>query len=127
MHTKRLYGIRGAVCTENNPDELRHAVCALIREIFEKNAIEEEEDIVSLQFTLTQDLDCLNPAAALRQDGLCTHTALFCSAEPQISGSMPKTIRVLITAYCSGKPVHVYAGEAQKLRPDLAKTGSGRQ
>lgn len=119
MHTKRLYGIRGAVCTENTPDELRQAVCTLVRGLFEKNNIV-EEDIVSLHFTLTHDLDCLNPAAALRQSGLCTHTALFCSAEPPITGALAKTVRVLITAYSAQKPVHLYQGKARELRPDLS-------
>ncbi len=124
MHTKRLYGIRGAVCTENKPDALKEAVCTLMRELFEKNGIEDEENIVSVQFTVTSDLDCLNPAAALRQGGMCTRTPLFCAAEPHIEGALPKTVRVLITAYltvCDAdkKPVHIYLGEAQKLRPDL--------
>ncbi|WP_428768507.1 chorismate mutase [Treponema sp. HNW] len=124
MHTKRLYGIRGAVCTENRPDAVKDAVCTLIRGLFEKNGISDEDDIVSVQFTVTDDLDCLNPAAALRREGLCARTPLFCAAEPRIKGALPKTVRVLITAYlavCDAdkKPVHLYLGEAQKLRPDL--------
>lgn len=121
MHTKRLYGIRGAVCTENKPDELKAAVSTLVRELFEKNGIEDEEDIVSVQFTVTGDLDCLNPAAALRREGLCTRTPLFCAAEPHVQGALAKTVRVLITAYlnCGTKAVHLYLGEAKKLRPDL--------
>lgn len=122
MHTKRLYGIRGAVCTENKPDALKTAVCTLIRELFEKNGIIDEDDIVSVQFTVTSDLDCLNPAAALRSQGVCMRVPLFCAAEPRIKGMLPKTVRVLITVYLNSgsKTVHIYLGEAQKLRPDLS-------
>lgn len=121
MDEKRLYGIRGAVCTENTAEKLQKSVTDVIKLIFEKNNLC-EKDIVSVQFTLTADLDCLNPASALRNSGLCTQVPLFCAAEPPVKGSLAHTVRVLITAYLSEKPVHVYIGGAEKLRPDLNAT-----
>ena len=71
MQDKRLYGIRGAVCTENTAENMQKAVADLMGRIFEKNALR-EDDIVSVQFTLTGDLDCANPASVLRKSSLCT-------------------------------------------------------
>ncbi len=118
MQDKRLYGIRGAVCTENTAENMQKAVADLMGRIFEKNALR-EDDIVSVQFTLTGDLDCANPASVLRKSGLCTGVPLFCAAEPAVKGALAHTVRVLVIAYSGSKPVHVYLGEAQKLRPDL--------
>lgn len=120
MSEKRLHGIRGAWCTQNTEEAIAKDVSAMIRLIFQKNSVC-EEDIVSVQFTVTSDLDALNPAAALRKEGLCTHCALFCSLEPQVKNSLNHTIRVLITAYSENAPVHIYGGGAEVLRPDFAQ------
>ncbi len=119
---KRLYGIRGAWCTKNSHESIRSDVKSMLTLILEKNNLL-EDDIVSIHFTMTNDLDVLNPAAALRKEGLCLNTALFCSCEPQVENSLPRTIRVLITAYLDEKPLHVYGGGAEVLRPDFAKKG----
>ncbi len=120
MDTKRLYGIRGAWCTANNEEAMRRDVSAMVGGILKENSLD-ENDIVSIQFTVTNDLDAMNPAAALRKEGLCLHSALFCALEPFVKNSLPCTIRVLITAYLSKKPTHVYGGGAEVLRPDFAK------
>ncbi len=122
MNSKRLYGIRGAWCTENTEVSIRRDVKEMVSQILKRNSLE-EEDIVSIQFTVTTDLDCLNPAAALRREGLCLNSALFCSVEPSVQGSLPTTVRVLITAYADRKPEHVYGGGAEILRPDFSKKG----
>lgn len=122
INKKRLYGIRGAVCTENVVSSIQESVAQLAKEIYQKNKLN-EEDIVSIQFTMTSDLNVLNPAAALRKAGYGTQCALFCSAEPFIEGGLKKVIRVLITTYLDDKPVHVYTGGAEVLRPDyVSKT-----
>jgi chorismate mutase len=124
MNTKRLYGIRGAVCAENTADSVFKAVDTLCSRVFAENALQ-SDDIVSIQFTLTADLTALNPAAALRRSSVgagLSKCALFCSVEPAIAGSLPHVIRLLITAYLpeGSEPVHVYTGGAEVLRPDLA-------
>ena len=48
MQDKRLYGIRGAVCTENTAEDMQKAVADLMGRIFEKNALC-EDDIVSVR------------------------------------------------------------------------------
>ncbi len=119
---KRLYGIRGAWCTENTIESIRKDVKSMLTQILDKNILL-EDDIVSIQFTLTNDLTVINPAAALRKEGLCLNTALFCSCEPLVENSLPRTIRVLVTAYLHEKPVHIYGGGAEVLRPDFVEKG----
>lgn len=114
----RLYGIRGAVCAENTQEDIVTKVGDLYSHIITQNDLF-EENIVSIQFTVTPDLTVINPASALRQAGYAKKVALFCSAEPLVNNGLPKVIRVLITAYLEKKPVSVYLHGAQKLRPDL--------
>lgn len=122
MNEKRLYGIRGAWCTKNVEDIFEHDVYKMIESILIKNSLI-ECDIVSIQCTVTADLNVLNPATALRRKGLCTNTALFCALEPAIKGSLSHTVRVLVTAYLDNPPVHIYGGGAEALRPDFANKG----
>lgn len=115
MKNKRLYGIRGACCVENELENIKQNVCDMYLSILQKNQIN-EDDIVSIQFTLTDDLDVLNPATALRKQGFAKEVALFCMKEPNIKGSMQKVIRILVTAYSSKKPEFVYLNGAERLR-----------
>lgn len=110
--------MRGAVCCVNTAESIQDAAASLYREILEKNSIE-EADIISIQFTVTADLNAMNPATALRREGFALSAPLFVSLEPQVENSLPGTIRVMITFYGSEKPVAVYIRGAQALRPDL--------
>ena len=128
MSDLRIYSIRGATCAENSADSIKTAVGELCKNIFALNDVSQNE-LVNIQFTVTPDLDTLNPAAALRNSctGLDTSKVpLFCSAEPVIKGMLPKVIRVMVTLY---KPQgfianNVYINGAQVLRPDLAGDSS---
>lgn len=78
---------------------------------------------------MTGDLDALNPAAALRRSecgDVVKTAALFCSAEAPVQGGLPRTIRLLITAYMEegSIPVHSYTGGAEVLRPDFVQAGN---
>lgn len=122
--SKRLYGIRGAVCAENTCLSIQKETVEMIEKIIKENNLI-SDDIVSLQFTLTKDLDEKNPAAALRlgiKDFDFSSVALFCSQEAFIKGGMEKVIRVLVTCYMEEgkKPFHVYLNGAEKLRPDFS-------
>lgn len=92
----------------------------VISSLMEKNAIE-EENIVSLVFSQTSDLDVANPAAALRKTGRFAWVPLFCTQEPEYEGSLPFMLRVLVTfdGDREKKTVPVYLGDAVKLRNDL--------
>lgn len=121
MWDRKLIGLRGASCiAEDSAEAVEAAVSALFRELYDKNRIN-EKNIVSIQFTLTPDIQSMNPAAALRKAGFGRSCPLFCSQEPVINGMLPKTVRVLITLYSRKKPVPVYINGAERLRPDLCK------
>ncbi|HPS43629.1 MAG TPA: chorismate mutase, partial [Treponemataceae bacterium] len=117
----RLYAVRGAVCCENTAESVSSLVPLLYREILDRNAIAESA-IVSVIFSVTNDLTALNPATAIRKAGLARAVPLFASAEPFIENYLPRVIRVLITFYGDKAPVAVYLNGAEVLRPDLAGT-----
>ena len=122
---KRLAAFRGAICVENTAESITENVCLMCRELFSLNKIQ-AEDIVSLQFTITDDITVLNPATALRR-GDCgldiTQVPLFCSQEAKIDGGMKFVVRALLTAY-NDKDIerrNVYLNGAEKLRPDFSR------
>ena len=120
----RLYGIRGATGAENSKESIISNVQQMCGAIFLKNKLK-ENNIVSIQFTITKDLTAMNPAAALRKGGDCgidvSKVPLLCSAEQEIDGSPEKMIRVLVTSYADENTEihHVYINGGEKLRPDL--------
>lgn len=118
---KRLAAFRGAVCVENTAESITENVCLMCRELFARNNIK-AEDIVSLQFSITDDITKLNPATALRR-GDCgldvSQIPLFCTQEAKIEGGMKLVVRALLTAYAEGgaERRNVYLNGAEKLRP----------
>ncbi len=123
MFGKKLFAIRGAVCCENTENSILENVLKMCNELFEVNKIK-SCSLVSIQFTMTSDLDAINAATALRRGKTCIDTssvALFVSQEAQIQNMLPKTVRVMILA-CLPKKTKirsVYLNGAQKLRPDM--------
>ena len=123
--TKRLFGLRGASGAENTAESITKGVCDMCTSLFKLNNIA-PEDVVSIQFTMTRDLDAKNPASALRcgQNEIdVSACALFCSQEAAVRGMAKGMIRVLVTAYMDeGASVrHVYINGAETLRPDFSK------
>ncbi len=121
----RLFGIRGATGAENTKESVIQNVGQMFSQLAKENNLK-SEDIVSIQFTITSDLNQMNPAAALRRGNPpidVSRVPLFCSQEPEIEGSPEKMIRVLITTYLEddAKVVPVYINGGEKLRPDFAK------
>ena len=117
---QRLFAVRGAVQAEANEGEaILAATEELMRGLIERNGMEPEA-MVSCLFTTTDDLDAEFPAVAARDLGL-TMVPLMCCREIPVPGSMPRVIRVMLHFYApeGHQPVHVYVGEAQKLRADL--------
>jgi chorismate mutase len=93
----------------------------LYDELLLKNNLH-EEGLVSLIFSVTPDLDAINPAAALRNSGRAGDLALFALQEAPSKHSLERTIRVLIHCYLAAgdTPRHVYRNGAEVLRPDRA-------
>lgn len=117
-----LKGIRGATTAEdNNEKEILNKTKELLLEIIERNTIK-KENIASIFFTMTDDLDSEFPALAARQMGW-TDVPLLCAREIKVKDSLKQCIRVLIH-YNTNKGFqaeHVYLHEAKTLRKDLNK------
>lgn len=123
--SERLFAIRGATGAENTAESITSNVCEMCLKLFSENKLS-QKDFVSIQFTITDDLNVMNPAMALRKgQGKfdVSQIPLFCAQEARISGSPEKMVRVLVTAYmdADSKPVPVYINGGEKLRPDFAK------
>jgi len=116
----KLQAVRGAVqIKDNTKNDIEDGTQSMMHTLLEKNYIEERH-IVSVQFSITQDLTKLNPAAAFRKLGY-SKTPLFCCQEPHIEAEMPRVVRVLLTVYTEEGVLlrPCYLNGAEKLRPDL--------
>ncbi|VAW30442.1 Chorismate mutase II [hydrothermal vent metagenome] len=113
-------GVRGAVTVEANSEEaILSATRELLQIIVKRNGMH-PDDIASVYFTTTADLDANYPALAARQMGW-RDVALLCGHEMNVPGGLKMCIRVLIhwnTPLSAKEIVHVYLREAQTLRPD---------
>lgn len=119
---RRLCAVRGATtCASNDASAIVEATAELLTEILTRNQIE-RDDLVSLVFTATPDLDAAFPAVAARQQGL-EAVPLLCAQEMDVPGAVPRCIRVLIHLYSAlpaGDIQHVYLRDARSLRTDLS-------
>ena len=118
----RVRGIRGATTVEANT---RAAIVAATRELLDamvvRNAVA-VEDVASIWFTTTRDLNAEFPAVAAREVGW-TNAALMCGHEMDVPGSLPHCLRILLqvnTQRSQAEMQHVYLRGAEVLRPDLA-------
>jgi chorismate mutase len=118
---KKLAAIRGAVCVQNDPADITAKIARVYDLLTGRNGLR-EEDIVSLIFSVTNDIDAKNPAAALRESGRAQKLALFSVQEPFIKGGLPGVIRLLLHCYLEENvvPTHIYTEGAEMLRPDRA-------
>lgn len=119
---RRLVALRGATDVRaNDAAAIVAATEELLRTLFERNGVG-HDDLVSLVFTATPDLDAEFPAVAARKLGL-SDVPLLDAAEIAVAGAPPRIIRVLAHLY-SDRPSanlrHVYLGDARALRTDLA-------
>jgi chorismate mutase len=114
-------GVRGATTVEENDrEQILVATRQLLALIIRRNKIE-PEDVASVTFTTTMDLDAEFPALAARQLGWL-EVPLLCGHEMRVQGALPKCIRVMIhwnTEKSQSEIQHVYIRGAQSLRPDV--------
>jgi chorismate mutase len=113
-------GVRGATTvTENNREAILVATRELLRLIIRSNGIR-GEDVASVFFTTTTDLNAEYPALAARQLGWMD-VALMCSHEMSLPHGVPLCVRVLIhwnTNRGQKEIHHIYLHGAAALRPD---------
>ncbi len=114
-------GVRGAITVpENTPAAILNATRTLLTAIIAENGIA-VEDLASVIFTATGDLDAVYPAVAAREMGWC-QTPLLCMQEMAVTGSLARCVRVLAhwnTDQELEEIQHIYLGGARALRPDL--------
>jgi len=116
-------GIRGAISVEGNTSEaILSATQELLEGIVAANNLR-SEDIASVIFTATPDLNAAYPARAAREMGWA-NVPLLCMQEMAVTDSLPRCVRVLVhwNTDLPGEQIHhVYLGEARTLRPDLVE------
>lgn len=114
-------GIRGATTVERNDrEEILKGTEELLQLLISMNDLR-TEDMTSVIFTVTADLDAEFPALAARELGW-TGIPLMCAREIPVPNSLPKCIRVLLhvnTTRSAAEMQHVYIRGAVALRPDF--------
>ncbi len=112
-------GVRGAITVPaNNKESIIAATKELLKEMVLANDVK-TDDIAAILFTTTSDLNAEFPAAATREIDWPQHLALLCGHEMNVPNSLPRCLRVLMlinTKKTSDEIIHIYLGEAQKLK-----------
>ncbi len=119
MPTRAIRG--AAVAAENTESAILDAARELLNAIARANELR-ADNVISVLFTLTPDLDAAYPTRAAREMGW-TDVPLLDAQQPAVRGDLPRCLRVLIhceTPRARGEIKHIYLGAAKKLRPDLA-------
>lgn len=115
--------IRGATTVEkNDKEEIWAATEEMLAEIIKANNLV-QEDMISITFTLTPDLNACYPAVRAREMGF-TNVPLMNMCELPVPGALEKCIRVIVETN-SDKSLddikHIYLKGAKRLRPDLSE------
>jgi len=115
-------GVRGAITVRSNSREaILEATRELLTVMVTRNGIQ-VEDIASVIFTTTPDLNAEYPAVAARALGW-RYVPLLCTHEMAVPHGLPRCIRILLLWNTDRPPTairHVYLREAAALRPDLS-------
>ena len=117
-------GVRGAtVATSNEAEAILAATRELLLAIRNANPSMQTEDLASILFTVSDELDAVYPAQAVHQlewPGI----PLICAREIPVPDGLSNCIRVLIhwnTDLPQNEIIHIYLKEAAHLRPDWVK------
>ncbi|MGZ8579669.1 MAG: chorismate mutase [Actinomycetota bacterium] len=113
--------VRGAIkVVEDSPSCVLEATERLVRALLEANAAA-RDDLISMLFTVTDDITSTFPAEAVRRMGLGA-VPLMCAREIPVVGSMPLVVRVLMHLHTERSLAEVrpvYLDGAESLRDDL--------
>ena len=121
-----MRGVRGATTvTENTREAILTATRELLEAMITANSIT-IDDIASVWFTTTTDVNAEYPAVAARQLGWLD-VPLLCGHEMHVPGGLAYCIRVLLhwnTTVSQSAVRHIYLHEAVSLRPDRHTPGT---
>ena len=114
-------GVRGAtIATANEAEAILDATRELLLAIRNANPSMQAEDLASILFAVSEELDAVYPAQAARQIEW-SGVPLISAREIPVPGGLPNCIRVLIhwnTDLPQGEVRHIYLKDAARLRPD---------
>jgi chorismate mutase len=118
---RAVRALRGATTVDaDTKEQVFERVIALLGEMWDRNGVH-HDDLISIIFTVTEDITSTFPATAARTIGL-GDVPLICAREIPVPGSMPLCIRVLAhleTDMPREALQHVYLERAKSLRDDL--------
>jgi len=121
-------GIRGAITVPaNNKESIIAATKELLTEMVRVNNIE-IKDIAAILFSTTSDLNAEFPAVATRELGWPQHLALLCGHEMNVPKDLPRCLRILMLVNTEKRLeeiIHVYLGEAKKLKDKTSPSIGG--
>ena len=118
-----LRALRGATTAElNSAEAIQACVKELVDALMERNGLQGEQ-LVSVTFSVTRDLDACFPAAIARRQPGWDQVALLDCQQMEVAGDLPRCIRLLAHAWLQPQqtPVHPYLREVAGLRPDRAQ------
>jgi chorismate mutase len=117
----RVRAARGAIqVPADDIDAILSRTRRLLAEMLSRNGVD-TEDLISVLFTVTEDLHAAFPAEAARRMGLGL-VPLMCAREIPVPRAMDRVVRVLMHFHSGldlAEVVHVYLDGAESLRDDL--------
>ena len=116
----KLTALRGATTTKGDTDFfIKDAVIELIQELITQNNLN-QENIISITFTVTKDLTSCFPASIARKYFNFDKVALLDCQQMFVPNDINFCIRILALVYLESdkESVHPYLKESAKLRPD---------
>jgi chorismate mutase len=116
----RVRAIRGATTArENSIEAITESVLELLAALEARNHLDPQE-MISVIFTTTPDLDAIFPAQIARQRPHWDGVAIMDVQQMQVVGSLPKCMRFLVHTNLPTHQLvdHPYLRGASNLRPD---------
>ena len=116
----KLTAIRGATTSKGDTNDfIQEAVIELIQELISLNNLE-QENIISITFTVTKDLTSCFPAAIARRYFNFDSVAFLDCQQMFVPNDINFCIRLmaLVNLESRRKPIHPYLNGSSKLRPD---------
>ena len=116
----KLTALRGATTSKGNKDcFIEDAVIELVEELITRNDLN-QENIISITFSVTKDLTTCFPASIARKYFNFDKVALLDCQQMFVPNDINFCIRLLALVYLESdkQSVHPYLNESAKLRPD---------
>ncbi len=116
----KLTAIRGATTSKGDTDYfIKDAVIELIQELITRNNLN-QENIISITFTVTKDLTSCFPASIARKNFNFDKVSLLDCQQMFVPNDIKFCIRLLALVYLESdkQSVHPYLNESAMLRPD---------